>query len=39
MRDGRAVSVPAQVVNQPGPHLGEAAQAMRDAIHPELRGR
>jgi hypothetical protein len=29
--------VPAKVVNQPGPRLGEAARAMRDAIHPELR--
>jgi len=39
LREGRAVSVPAQVVNQPGPHLAEAARAMRDAIHPELRPR
>lgn len=39
LRDGRGVSVPAQVVNQPGPHLAEAARAIRDAIHPELRGR
>jgi len=39
LREGRGVSVPAQVVNQPGPHLAEAARAMRDAIHPELRPR
>lgn len=39
VREGRIVSVPAQVVNQPGPHLAQAARAMRDAIHPELRGR
>jgi iron complex transport system substrate-binding protein len=39
IREGRMVSVPAQVVNQPGPHLAEAARAMRDAIHPERRGR
>lgn len=39
VREGRIVSVPAQVVNQPGPHLARAARAMRDAIHPELRGR
>jgi iron complex transport system substrate-binding protein len=38
VREGRIVSVPAQVVNQPGPHLAQAARAMRDAIHPELRG-
>ena len=37
LREGRGVRVPADVVNQPGPRLGEAARAMRDAIHPELR--
>jgi iron complex transport system substrate-binding protein len=37
LREGRGVRVPAEVVNQPGPRLGEAARAMRDAIHPELR--
>jgi iron complex transport system substrate-binding protein len=37
LREGRGVMVPAEVVNQPGPRLGEAARAMRDAIHPELR--
>jgi len=37
LREGRGVMVPSDVVNQPGPRLGEAARAMRDAIHPELR--
>jgi iron complex transport system substrate-binding protein len=37
LQGGRGVVVPAAVVNQPGPRLGEAARAMRDAIHPELR--
>lgn len=39
LQSGRGVTVPSQVVNQPGPHLAEAARAIRDAIHPELRGR
>jgi iron complex transport system substrate-binding protein len=39
IREGRLVSVPAQVINQPGPHLAEAARAMRDAIHPQAGGR
>jgi iron complex transport system substrate-binding protein len=39
VRQGRMVSVPAQVVNQPGPHLAQAARAMRDAIHPRPGGR
>jgi iron complex transport system substrate-binding protein len=39
LREGRGVTVPAQVVNQPGPHLAQAARAIRDAIHPERRGR
>ena len=37
LQEGRAVQVPADVVNQPGPRIAEAARAMRDAIHPELR--
>jgi iron complex transport system substrate-binding protein len=37
LREGRAVQVPADVVNQPGPRIAQAARAMRDAIHPELR--
>lgn len=38
-RENRGVTLPAELINRPGPHLGEAARAMRDAIHPELRGR
>lgn len=37
LREGRGVTVPGDAVNQPGPRLGEAARAVRDAIHPELR--
>lgn len=37
LQQGRGVRVPSDVVNQPGPNLAEAARAMRDAIHPELR--
>lgn len=37
LQQGRGVRVPSDVVNQPGPSLAEAARAMRDAIHPELR--
>jgi iron complex transport system substrate-binding protein len=32
----RVAEVPVAVVNRPGPRLGEAARALRDAIHPEL---
>lgn len=39
LREGRAVLIPAELINRPGPRLGEAAKAMRDALHPELRGR
>lgn len=39
LQQGRGVRVPSDVVNQPGPGLAEAARAMRDAIHPELRRR
>lgn len=39
LQQGRGVQVPADVVNQPGPKLAQAARAMRDAIHPELRRR
>jgi len=39
LREGRGVPVPSQVVNQPGPHLAEAARAIRDAIHPGVKGR
>jgi cobalamin transport system substrate-binding protein len=33
--NGRAVLLPAELVNHPGPNLGRAARAFRDAIHPE----
>lgn len=33
----RVAEVPVAVVNRPGPRLGEAARALRDALHPELR--
>jgi iron complex transport system substrate-binding protein len=39
MKEGRAVLVPADVVNRPGPRIGEAARRLRDALHPELAGR
>jgi iron complex transport system substrate-binding protein len=32
----RVAEVPVAMVNRPGPRLGEAARALRDAIHPEL---
>jgi hypothetical protein len=36
VREGRVVTVPANLANRPGPHLGEAARALRAALHPEL---
>ncbi len=33
VRDGRVVTVPSNLLNRPGPHLGAAARALRDAIH------
>ena len=36
VRDGRVATVPANLANRPGPHLGEAARALRAALHPEL---
>lgn len=35
----RVAEVPVATVNRPGPRLGEAARAIRDALHPELAGR
>lgn len=32
----RVAEVPVAVINRPGPRLGEAARALRDAIHPGL---
>lgn len=36
VRDGRVVEVPTDLMNRPGPHLAEAARAMRDVLHPEI---
>lgn len=33
VREGRVVSVPADLMNRPGPGIGEAARRMRDALH------
>ena len=38
VREGRVARVPADLVNRPGPHIGEAARVLRDAFHPELAG-
>lgn len=35
MREGRAVAVDSELMNRPGPRLGEAARALRDALHPD----
>jgi iron complex transport system substrate-binding protein len=32
VRDGRVVTIPANLVNRPGPRLGDAARALRNAI-------
>jgi iron complex transport system substrate-binding protein len=36
IRAGRVVRLPADLLNRPGPHLAEAARALRDALHPGL---
>lgn len=36
-REGRAVTVPTEVLNRPGPKIGEAARLLARAIHPEGR--
>lgn len=33
VREGRVVTIPSNLVNRPGPHLGDAARALFDAIH------
>ncbi len=38
VRAGHVVTVSANLVNRPGPHIGEAARALRDAFHPGLAG-
>ena len=34
MREGRVVTIDSELMNRPGPRLGEAARALRDALHP-----
>jgi iron complex transport system substrate-binding protein len=34
VREGRVAQVPANLTNRPGPNLGAAARALRDALHP-----
>lgn len=34
MREGRTILVPSDLMNRPGPHMGEAARRLRDALHP-----
>jgi iron complex transport system substrate-binding protein len=36
VREGRVVTVPAELMNRPGPRIGEAAALLRDALHPEV---
>lgn len=36
VRAGHVVAVPANLLNRPGPHLGEAARTLRAAFHPTL---
>ncbi len=36
VRRGRVVTVEENLVNRPGPHLGEAARALRAVLHPEV---
>lgn len=35
VREGRIVRVGADLINRPGPGIGEAARVLRDAFHPE----
>ncbi|HEX7241256.1 MAG TPA: cobalamin-binding protein [Longimicrobiaceae bacterium] len=35
MREGRTILIPAELMNRPGPRLGEAARRLRDALHPD----
>jgi iron complex transport system substrate-binding protein len=35
VREGRVVLVPSELMNRPGPAIGQAARALRDALHPE----
>jgi iron complex transport system substrate-binding protein len=39
VREGRVVTVPAELMNRPGPRIGEAAALLRDALHPGVAGK
>jgi iron complex transport system substrate-binding protein len=39
LRGRGPILLPADLVNRPGPRIGEAARALRDALHPERAGR
>ena len=35
MREGRIVTIDSELMNRPGPRLGEAARTLRDRLHPD----
>lgn len=35
VRDGRVVAISTELLDRPGPHMGEVARLMRDGFHPE----
>ncbi|HLM67551.1 MAG TPA: helical backbone metal receptor [Longimicrobium sp.] len=37
VREGRVVVLPSDLISRPGPRMGEAARALRDALHPPSR--
>jgi len=37
VQTNRVVAVPADLVSRPGSHMGDAAETIRNALHPELR--
>lgn len=39
LRERGPALVPADLVNRPGPRIGETARLLRDALHPERKGR
>jgi iron complex transport system substrate-binding protein len=39
LREGRAAEVPADLVNRPGPSIGETARLLRDVLHPHVSAR
>lgn len=36
VREGRVIWLPARLMERPGPQIGRAARALRDALHPEI---